>query len=1013
MISCLLISIALVKYIFNAEERFSFMMHNNRELTLTNPNKYITRTKNHIMQMKEDDKNKSQWYYVHFLINNYSEIQKNIPIYSSNELIKNTFVLFLSKMQLQEISNISLIKKIEPNEKYFDNDDQLAKINHLIVTTSFNFNFPEINEYYTIENIKNENSYIIKIIQNELSEREFIKKKKRVIRLLSEIPEVRSISTYTRPITQNAIISGFTQKNRYDFKFNNKSNFYYLDRYLNEHGITGKDQIVTVTDTPIDFYHSMFRDDDVQFKLNTYMAEHRKIVYYNFKGNMSELMNIMEEDEHGTHVAGTTAGKSSCENDLKGTNFFNGNAPDAKILYAGHFNDFEAPDIVKLMKSYNSKVSTNSWSSPEYDNALNFEWGQTAEQNPELTFIFSSGNRYHKAGNFSTGDPPSSKNILSVGSISDFYIDYELFNISSVKDPKLSIVAYQEFLSKTDPWFKGSIGRDPGKTDILVVDLDKGDQCHLLNQNEKFVVYGQNFDWINSCNFSYLQILLINDKNKINEILESKSDVYISKIIEMNWTKKITQSFYSSTGPGNKGILKPDVMAIGTKVFSSKARAHSNKPHGCRDNDETDFVQMTGTSMATPNVAGGAILVHHYFLSGNWTEKVSLDGATTRALLINSCRHPLNSKSPDIMYGHGVVDLSTIIPIENDFGVRITNQIKKPFINENDHVQSKLKVDKKIANKDLQITLSYTDPMLNMDSPIPITRDLDLVVTSPSKKVFIGDHLSNGDTQHFSTNEKVIIRNEELEDGEYTIHIYSSHFADSSIVGGSLKQDFSVVASGPISNGYLEFASSNECPCENCDKEHPGFCLCNESIEIGPICQAKIETFHGTESAFYVGPLEMKRVRIISPKKIKYVFSKSRNPGKGSTIWVSKTCHLTLGEYETNGFTNDEASSSSGEETKVNFDSNEVCIAIFNNNFIPSNYIIDVSNSSKYLWYLVIFCVMASIILILIVVVSYLCCCRRKKCCRCCSCCKCCNKNEIVETDTVSQFSLNEKLIDN
>ena len=34
--------------------------------------------------------------------------------------------------------------------------------------------------------------------------------------------------------------------------------------------------------------------------------------------------------------------------------------------------------------------------------------------------------------------------------------------------------------------------------------------------------------------------------------------------------------------------------------------------------------------------------------------------------------------------------------------------------------------------------------MLNMDSPIPITRDLDLVVTSPSKKVFIGDHLPNG-----------------------------------------------------------------------------------------------------------------------------------------------------------------------------------------------------------------------------------------------------------------------------
>ena len=138
---------------------------------------------------------------------------------------------------------------------------------------------------------------------------------------------------------------------------------------------------------------------------------------------------------------------------------------------------------------------------------------------------------------------------------------------------------------------------------------------------------------------------------------------------------------------------------------------------------------------------------------------------------------------------------------------------------------------------------------------------------------------------------KVIIRNNELEDGDYVIHIYGGHFADSKISESSLKQEFSVVASGPIKNCYLEFNEiSNECPCDKCDSNRPGFCVCNETSEIGPLCQAKIDTFNGVESAFYVSPSEIKRIRFISPNNIKYVFSKSRNPGHGSTINIVKNC---------------------------------------------------------------------------------------------------------------------------
>ena len=211
-------------------------------------------------------------------------------------------------------------------------------------------------------------------------------------------------------------------------------------------------------------------------------------------------------------------------------------------------------------------------------------------------------------------------------------------------------------------------------------------------------------------------------------------------------------------------------MAPGSRIISSKSKANNNSPHGCNIVNEVVF--MDGTSMATPLVAGGMALVHQYFNSGKWIEKVNLDGSTSRALMINSCTHPFGSKKPDIWYGHGVVDLSTIIPIENNFGVKITHQGEDEFIGthsvtENGHVTCKLNVQSNQNKKKLQITLSYIDPILSAESFVPLTHDLDIIVISPSKKVYYGDHLDSNDTQHASTNEKVMIDQDEVEIREY------------------------------------------------------------------------------------------------------------------------------------------------------------------------------------------------------------------------------------------------------
>ncbi|KAK8836774.1 hypothetical protein M9Y10_037296 [Tritrichomonas musculus] len=996
----------------NMQSSFSFKLNQKNELTLTNPRKYIiNKQKGHILKKQNAEGNQGQWYYVHFLKNDHSKLEKYIKIHAQDELIKDTFVLFLTQSQIEMISNISLIKKIESYEKFSD-DKSLENCNKLIVFTSPNYELPVSNNDYIIKN-KNGNSYIIKVLKKNLNEKDFTNKKKEVIRFLSNIPQIRSISTYTKPVPANALNAGFTQKNSFDFKRNNSSNFYYLERYMNNKGFTGENQIITILDTPIDFYHAMFRDDNVQVKINTYLPNHRKIVYYGFNGSLEELKDKIKENEHGTHVAGTSSGKSICQNDKKGTYYFNGIAPESKILFGGHFNEVQPIQLQKLMNSYNSRISSNSWGITSFYNPMNYEYGSIAEKNPNITFIFCSGNEYDINGNFTIRDPSGSKNVLTVGAIDDFYKNDSIFNITSKDDPNLWVSAFGVF---NDPWFIGSIGTEPGKTDIFAVDADKGNQCNLLNQNKIFLFFGQNFGWIKNCSFDEsANALFVKDYETMEKILYSKKDISVSKVIEMNSTKRILKSYYSSTGPANKGILKPDVMAPGTQIISAKSRIHSNSPHGCRDDNEGDFTIKDGTSMATPNVAGAAALIHQYFLSGDWIDKVYLDGDTTRALLINSCRHPFDSRSPDIVFGHGVVDLSTILPVEEDFGVQITYQSQnqnnkngdqKPSVKENGHLISTINVDTNISKNDLQITLSYTDTMLNMDSPIPLTRDIDIIVISPSKEVFYGDHLENGDTQHLSTNEKIIIKNDKLEDGDYTVHIYGSYFADSGVPGIVESQKFAVVASGPIDDGYIEFAESMECPCEKCNPNHPGFCLCNESQELGPLCHVNIETVKGNEGAFFLRPLEIKRVRFISENTINYVFSKSKYPGRDSTIWVSKNCHLNLGEYETNGFTYYDFDAYEA-RTKVNFGTNEVCIAIFNNNDKETSYVIEVSETTKFNWPILIIFIETIVIIIFIVIFCYLCCCNKRT--RCC----CKKKNEVHELESVLQNSLQDNLINN
>lgn len=173
---------------------------------------------------------------------------------------------------------------------------------------------------------------------------------------------------------------------------------------------------------------------------------------------------------------------------------------------------------------------------------------------------------------------------------------------------------------------------------------------------------------------------------------------------------------------------------------------------------------------------------------------------------------------------------------------------------------------------------------------------------SLEEPLFKGGHLNSSDTQHTSTNEKVIIRKDEIKVGTYTVHVYGNKFFDSSIKADNvtLSQNFSVVATGDIENKYIEFAESTDAPCADADPNRPGYCLCKED-EIGPLCQAKVKVIvnNDGETSFTLQPREIQRVLFKMEKVVKEVKLYVAAGTMHTAAWISPECHLAFHEYET------------------------------------------------------------------------------------------------------------------
>jgi hypothetical protein len=115
-------------------------------------------------------------------------------------------------------------------------------------------------------------------------------------------------------------------------------------------------------------------------------------------------------------------------------------------------------------------------------------------------------------------------------------------------------------------------------------------------------------------------------------------------------TTNATMSDFSSWGPTDDGRIKPDLVANGVSVYSSGSGS------------DTAYYTSSGTSMASPNAAGSAVLVAQEYvrLSGQ-----AMRSSTMRGLLIHTA-DDIGRAGPDYVNGWGLINTKAAVDLVRD-----------------------------------------------------------------------------------------------------------------------------------------------------------------------------------------------------------------------------------------------------------------------------------------------------------------------------------------------------------
>ena len=211
----------------------------------------------------------------------------------------------------------------------------------------------------------------------------------------------------------------------------------------------------------------------------------------------------------------------------------------------------------------------------------------------------------------------------------------------------------------------------------------------------------------------------------------------------LNGAMRDDMADFSGRGPASDGRIKPDVTAPGVNIWS----ARGGDPYSISDT----YWQLSGTSMATPCVAGSAALVRQYFMDGFYPTGSSVlvngftpSAALIKAVLINGADEMTGTGAylngeyfyPNNNQGWGRIDLDNALFFSGDSRGLVA-------VDDRSGIDTGATVTYQLAigsgDQPVEITLVWSDyPGTAMSDP-NLVNDLDLTVYAPDGTVYRGN----------------------------------------------------------------------------------------------------------------------------------------------------------------------------------------------------------------------------------------------------------------------------------
>lgn len=548
-------------------------------------------------------------------------------------------------------------------------------------------------------------------------------------------------------------------------------------------GLDGQGQIVGVGDTGLDVKSCFFWDPD-----HDVGYEHKKVIGY--RG----FADYEDTSGHGTHVCGSIAGKAIGEN-ARSYSDYNGMAPEAKLAFTdlglsyGDQRGLIAPETMEEYYEYGyglgARLHSDSWGglSTAYTRSAR-EVDEYHFYHPEFLGMIAAGND----GEFlSSNDvestvstPATCKNALAVGATLSYgYMDPPIDPITNfeVVEPRaFSKRQFQVVSALFTPVFEFE-----EEEVVQVVMTDFPQLCESLSESDAEKVKGKVVlvergvcffsDKIRKLAEAGAKGAIVYNNEESGhgfyKMAASEPGIFISipsasvplstgrmltdaikssnnsaaSIKFMSRTVKSLPAYesvaeFSSFGPTIDGRVKPDVVAPGEDIKSSSKSYFDN---------QCTTERISGTSMATPLVAGITAIVRQYLMGGYYplgnngtSDAVTPTGALIKGIIINGAAQlkgfaqsglPLEPP-PSFRQGWGRVELDTSLPLPSS-GKELRFADWKNLQSTGDSHHYCLKTPKGANLSSISITLNWMDAPGALSGGGYLVNDLDLDISVP------------------------------------------------------------------------------------------------------------------------------------------------------------------------------------------------------------------------------------------------------------------------------------------